>query len=389
MTTEDTDNAPATAILSPTVVTANIRRIPWKTLQQSTYFLLQQNSNSVAATGNGAVSGGGSASTVPAFRILTRSFPQYRVAAHNDSMLIHETWSFLHDTIIPSLDGKVTSKRIVKYIKDQLGHPTFKSKPPTHLLSDDDEEGFYTDESPDSDPFHHSHSKDSSFADSTINDIDIIRLAASEAFRNGINGERTDSPLPNSTSGESPTPLPRGRCRSSSEPKDLITGVTADDSHHQRPPIGTPPSRAKSTSNVQDSLLPSLSSVTDDEVSEAVEALANAEAGEANWLADGLAIVNGWLLQVETQGESGERNFLAVVQRWVGWLRVPVVEEGVKPTMAEIRETNLVLQRRFVLTCATLYAFLIRYVSFDFFLFILISSNFILLYAIKNSRKIN
>ncbi|KAJ3041797.1 hypothetical protein HDV00_008687 [Rhizophlyctis rosea] len=316
-------------------------------------------------------------------------------------MMIHETWNFLHDTILPAIEGKISSKRIVKYIKEHLGHRNLQVKQQdSAILSDDEEEGFYTDDSShsNSDPYlSHTHTKDSSFADSTINDIDLLRLAASEALLNGGvasrigGGQGTDSPAPS----ESPTPLPSGlraRSRSASEIPDGTRGLALNGRSALK--NGALPGHIREDLTLAHSM--SDGYLDDDAVVDVAEVLQMASKdpeavgeGEANWLADGLAIVNGWLTQVEVSGETNERNFLAVLKRWIGWLQMPVVEEGVKPTLAEIRERNLVRQRRFVLTCATAYAFLIRYVSFDFFIFILIASNFVLLYAIKNSRKIN
>ena len=54
-----------------------------------------------------------------------------------------------------------------------------------------------------------------------------------------------------------------------------------------------------------------------------------------------------------------------------------------------LREIALVRQRRFVLFIFTFYSLFLRYCSYDFYLFLLLLSNALLLYIMKNSNKIN
>ncbi|KAJ3373300.1 hypothetical protein GGF31_000733 [Allomyces arbusculus] len=60
-----------------------------------------------------------------------------------------------------------------------------------------------------------------------------------------------------------------------------------------------------------------------------------------------------------------------------------------KATFSTLRETALVRNRRRLLTMFTSYSLLIRYCSFDAFLLILLLSNCLILYYLKNARKIN
>ncbi|KNE57171.1 hypothetical protein AMAG_18010 [Allomyces macrogynus ATCC 38327] len=60
-----------------------------------------------------------------------------------------------------------------------------------------------------------------------------------------------------------------------------------------------------------------------------------------------------------------------------------------KATFSTLRETALVRNRRRLLTMFTSYSLVIRYCSFDAFLLILLLSNCLILYYLKNARKIN
>ncbi|RKO85201.1 hypothetical protein BDK51DRAFT_48244, partial [Blyttiomyces helicus] len=106
-----------------------------------------------------------------------------------------------------------------------------------------------------------------------------------------------------------------------------------------------------------------------------------------HWL--GLGIISEWLEAIEKNGEQPNGNFWAIIQRFISWLKVPEVEAGKHASMYTIKERNLVRQRRITLLAVTAYSILLRYVSFDFFIFLLFVSNATLLYALKNSRRLN
>ncbi|KAF9981936.1 hypothetical protein BGZ75_006711 [Mortierella antarctica] len=62
---------------------------------------------------------------------------------------------------------------------------------------------------------------------------------------------------------------------------------------------------------------------------------------------------------------------------------------GNKMTLAMVRETSFVKQRRKTLLMLTCYTLIVRYCSFDFFLVVLFASNCALLFLMKNSGKMN
>ncbi|KAG0240107.1 hypothetical protein BGW41_007200 [Actinomortierella wolfii] len=67
----------------------------------------------------------------------------------------------------------------------------------------------------------------------------------------------------------------------------------------------------------------------------------------------------------------------------------PDVKNGNKMTLAMVRETAFVKQRRRTLLILTVYTLLVRYCSFDFFLVLLFASNCGMLFLMKNSGRMN
>jgi hypothetical protein len=82
----------------------------------------------------------------------------------------------------------------------------------------------------------------------------------------------------------------------------------------------------------------------------------------------------------------GIGEFVAEIQ---GLLTEPEVEPGKKPSLKVITEMNRVRQRRKILVSFTCYALLMRVCSFDMFLFLLLVTNIVLLYGMKNAKKLN
>lgn len=74
---------------------------------------------------------------------------------------------------------------------------------------------------------------------------------------------------------------------------------------------------------------------------------------------------------------------------YISLLTYPPVETGKRASLASIRESALVKQRRQAVVCLTCYLLAIRLSSFDLFIILLLISNCALLYAMKNARKFN
>ncbi|KAF9434072.1 hypothetical protein BGZ76_008634 [Entomortierella beljakovae] len=67
----------------------------------------------------------------------------------------------------------------------------------------------------------------------------------------------------------------------------------------------------------------------------------------------------------------------------------PDPKNGNKMTLAMVRETSFVRQRRKTLMMLTFYTLVVRYCSFDFFILVLFASNCAMLFLMKNSGKMN
>ncbi|KAG0294598.1 hypothetical protein BGZ96_000871 [Linnemannia gamsii] len=67
----------------------------------------------------------------------------------------------------------------------------------------------------------------------------------------------------------------------------------------------------------------------------------------------------------------------------------PDLKSGNKMTLAMVRETSFVRQRRKTLMMLTAYTLVVRYCSFDFFILVLFASNCAMLFLMKNSGRMN
>ncbi|KAJ3411051.1 hypothetical protein HDV05_002873 [Chytridiales sp. JEL 0842] len=89
---------------------------------------------------------------------------------------------------------------------------------------------------------------------------------------------------------------------------------------------------------------------------------------------------------VVARGPPGVSEFIAEIQTL---LTLPEIEPGKKPTLQQIAEYNRVHQRRRTLVLFTLYAIIARLCSWDMFISLLLITNLVLLYGMKNAKKIN
>ncbi|KAI9596652.1 hypothetical protein BDF19DRAFT_20542 [Syncephalis fuscata] len=72
----------------------------------------------------------------PIYRIITRNFPHYRVAEAVEWTDIIEDLDQLQQTVVPRIEGKLTSKKVVKWLRNWHLHG--ESMLPTALLKDTD-----------------------------------------------------------------------------------------------------------------------------------------------------------------------------------------------------------------------------------------------------------
>ncbi|CAG8513592.1 7077_t:CDS:2 [Acaulospora morrowiae] len=100
-------------------------RSSWKSIKESSYFILQQqNSNNSKRR------------QFPEFRIITKGFPHYKVAEHDDLNQILELFDDVLPDILSEVEGKKTSKKILKQLRDRCSKEF-----------DEDGDGYVTDSS--------------------------------------------------------------------------------------------------------------------------------------------------------------------------------------------------------------------------------------------------
>ncbi|KAF9985159.1 hypothetical protein BGZ75_003281 [Mortierella antarctica] len=123
------------------------------------------------------------------------------------------------------------------------------------------------------------------------------------------------------------------------------------------------------------------------------------ESGSWNWLTDAPfidALVN-WIEgpehppQQKSQEKDKPNPWLDIPFQFIALLTYPEPDpkSGSKPSLAVVRETAFVRQRRRTLLMLTAYTLLVRYCSFDFFLVVLFASNCAMLFLMKNSGRMN
>ncbi|KAF9984653.1 hypothetical protein BGZ65_012977 [Modicella reniformis] len=123
-------------------------------------------------------------------------------------------------------------------------------------------------------------------------------------------------------------------------------------------------------------------------------------AGPLNWLTEAPcidALVN-WIegpdhpVQRRSQDKDKQPNpWLDIPLQFVELLTYPEPDpkNGNKMTLAMVRETTFVKQRRRTLLMLTAYTMIVRYCSFDFFIVVLFASNCAMLFLMKNSGRMN
>ncbi|KAG0070245.1 hypothetical protein BGZ89_001066 [Linnemannia elongata] len=122
--------------------------------------------------------------------------------------------------------------------------------------------------------------------------------------------------------------------------------------------------------------------------------------GSWNWLTDSPfldALVN-WIegpdtaTQPKGQDKDTKPNpWLDIPFQFIALLTYPEPDpkNGNKTTLAMVRETSFVRQRRKTLMMLTAYTLVVRYCSFDFFILVLFASNCAMLFLMKNSGRMN
>lgn len=377
------------------------------------------------------------------YRIITRGFPHYRVAEGDSIELLQEELGNLSHNARSSIQGKITSKKIASWLKGS-NTPNASSQPDQSQHEDDDEdiqdeEGYLSDLST------VSNEEMGRTYNTLVGSGRLLRRAISlEDIKKGSTIPHLmlhDDPLqrPVSSASVSP-PIP-----SDTLPADRH--LLHDHEHHQlEPPYEldyphyahstyTLPNRARSAMSMRqhddnytlynvDSYHnghPSRSRLyerdTDDNLT-----MYGSRSGYAHQTRSGdEAAVSGADKDEQTaSGPLGWLNASPILDAIVSWVEGPVdrpaVKKNDKPnpvldipfqfialltypepdskagnkmSLAMVRETAFVRQRRKTLLMLTAYTLVVRYCSFDFFLVLLFASNCGLLFLMKNSGRMN
>ncbi|RIB08630.1 hypothetical protein C2G38_2044988 [Gigaspora rosea] len=345
--------------VGPSLV-GNLGRSNWKTVRDSPYFLLQkgpqqQNNSSKRSNASG-------------YRIITKGFPHYRVADHNDFNQIEEAFELLDQEVISGVEGKKTVKKILKQLK------IWCSSNKNITLEEVDEYASDTSISPDGNSSGEMDDQDDSYPlMSTVNNISSNSSSASTKSNNGIINEKTN-------------------------------GTTSLDQEHfsQSPERSEFPDYPDPDSDSSDG-----EAAVDENVDETVD---NSNVRHVDeWLSIGSSLMDllmSWFESPPIEGANSvpkqnhatastsnnkNQTILDIPLQFIDLLTYPEVDSKAskKASFAVLREIAFVKQRRKVLMLFTFYLFVIRFCSFDLFLVLLFASNCAMLFLMKNSGKVN
>ncbi|KAI9137255.1 hypothetical protein BKA69DRAFT_1041891 [Paraphysoderma sedebokerense] len=277
-----------------------------------------------------------------AFRLITRHFPHYKVAEHNDLGVLNEAWNTLMERAPIEIDGKVTSKKLVKWMKsnvDQFRNPNYEGSNDPTLLDASFDDDIGSDSSNDQDP-------------------------------SSLSNSATNQPRPSTqaSSNESPT------LSATKNPNIYINDATG--------------SVINLNEQYEDDSDSSATGSDDDG-----EGDGDGNDGGDKWW----NVWFGWLEPLElAEGQNvtnapswidGPMNFAKLLMYPPD---VPTDNKSPKRQSFQVlRERALVRQRRIVLSAFTTYCLIIRYCSFDTFILLMLISNACVLFFLKNSRRIN
>ncbi|CAG8577648.1 6998_t:CDS:2, partial [Paraglomus occultum] len=188
----------------------SLGRSNWKTLKDSPYFWLQQR-------GQNQSEGNGKRRHVPVYRIITRRFPHYRVAHSDDYNQAQESFAILHDEVISEIEGKKTSKKILKQVrawieKNNVCVALQKLAVNATIIMNVDEDGYASDSS--------DSNEDGA---SSVEAFDIVE--ADQVTKDGIASSSSDM----SPQKRSSAPVEDGLCHNEVEDMARISDVSEFD----------------------------------------------------------------------------------------------------------------------------------------------------------------
>nr|CAG8522944.1 3272_t:CDS:10 [Entrophospora candida] len=323
-----------------------IRRSNWKTLHDSTYLLLQQKN----------ISQQNNSRNVPEYRIITK------IAGNDDLNQIRlEFDSLLHD-IEHEMEGKITSKKILKHVKDW-------SRGENNSFEDDG--GYATDASISPEDGNTSANED--YNDPYLLAPHEIVNSSSSSTKEDDSHQQSSQITPSHDQLDFTINQHSSNSNSNSDYSD-----GEEDQNNNNVSIGNI-APLEELLTIGTSMLDSFMNwiegppITDRKVSSNVASLPPKNTNNN-----------------PNSSNNKNQTILDIPMQFIDLLTYPDIDpKASKPSFAVLREISFVKQRRRTLIIVTISIIIIRYCSFDLFLIILFACNCTMLFLMKNSGKVN
>lgn len=336
-----------------------------------------------------------------AFRIITRGFPHYRVAEGDSAELLQEELEFLSRMARVSIQGKVTSKKISTWLKSTFERNSVLaiSPPRDHHTQ------------PEDDLTHHHHHHD---VDGYLTDTSCISHGdMADTFTNGFQRRRSLRRAISLDNLASATTIHHHRHVQHADIHVQEQGRfhSAVDDHIGLPTPDVSPEELSESSDILNEAN-HVQSEVDIQQSESYygafpdsntigDTASSGEpvVGPLSWLTESPFIdaLVSWIegpdhpVQQRNQDKDKPNPLLDIPLQFIAMLTYPEPDpkNGNKMTLAMVRETSFVRQRRKTLMMLTIYTLVVRYCSIDFFIAVLFASNCAMLFLMKNSGRMN
>ncbi|KAF8929931.1 hypothetical protein BGZ52_001634 [Haplosporangium bisporale] len=338
-------------VVHPRLVGVLLRgRSSWRSVSETNYFVLQHHPRQLNNP----------------FRIITRGFPHYRVAEGESVEMLQDELEHLSQMAPVSIKGKITSKKISTWLKasdlafsptKDVIHEALQPEEVTILHLVQDEDGYLSDLS-------------------TISNEEEIQDRMIDEYDRTVHTQ-------NNTSGSHWPETSPEEISASSDELLIVRESLLEDSKSTRSMYtfqSSPESPGVFDRSSEDTQCQTLS-------------------GALGWLKGSplLDAVVSWIegpgLHIpQKKSEKDKPNpLLDIPLQFIALLTYPEPDPktGNTVSLAMVRETSFVRQRRRTLMILTAYTLVVRYCSFDFFLVVLFASNCAMLFLMKNSGRMN
>ncbi|GBC06955.1 hypothetical protein RclHR1_07160013 [Rhizophagus clarus] len=362
----------------PSLVGGTLGRSNWKSIKESPYFVLQQRGNSAPTQQNN-----NKRRHYTEYRIITKGFPHYRVSDNDDLNQIQDAFDILHDEVLPEVEGKKTSKKILKQLKSWCA-----SNENLTLPSDEEEEGdgYATDTSITPEEGNSSNEMEDQDNDNYPLISPEVNISSSSSTKSENAAITTPTTPINNRKGKS-TMIIEGEDHDIPEQLDFT--VNNSDYSDIQSSDGSDNDGGADENNIN-----SNGPAVDEWISIGASMLDSLMGWlEGPPLEGATASLSTSSRHVNHNASSNNKNetILDIPMQFIDLLTYPEIDPKAskKASFAVLREISFVKQRRKVLFLLTLYMFIMRLCSFDLFLVLVFVSNCAMLFLMKNSGKVN